>query len=113
MEGPGGARRVDLYGVLSGRGEAPNLTLVAGDRIVVPPLGGTVAIAGEVGRPGIYELPHELPVLALRDALCPQSPKWRQQALERGLGLLRDVAQWTWVKYPLRNHWTGSKLPKS
>jgi hypothetical protein len=51
--------------------------------------------------------------LALRDALCPQSLKWRQQALERGLGLLRDAAAWTWVKYPLRNRWTESKLPKS
>jgi hypothetical protein len=51
--------------------------------------------------------------LALRDVLSPQSLKWRQQALERGLGLLRDAAQWTWVKHPLRNRWTESKLPKS
>lgn len=32
---------------------------------------------------------------ALRDALCPPSPKWRRQALERGLGLLRAAAAWT------------------
>jgi len=35
---------------------------------------------------------------ALRDALSPPSPEWRQQALERGLGLLRDAAAWTFHK---------------
>ena len=33
---------------------------------------------------------------ALRDALSPPSPRWRRQALERGLGLLRAAAAWTW-----------------
>ncbi|HEX9684712.1 MAG TPA: DUF2817 domain-containing protein [Burkholderiales bacterium] len=35
---------------------------------------------------------------ALRDALCPPSPRWRRQALERGLALLRAAAAWTWYK---------------
>jgi hypothetical protein len=35
---------------------------------------------------------------ALRDALSPPSPGWRRQALERGLGLLRDAAAWTFQK---------------
>jgi protein involved in polysaccharide export with SLBB domain len=54
-----GTRRIplDLYsvinhGTLSGVGP-----LQEGDRIVVPPLGGTVAVAGLVGRQGIFELP--------------------------------------------------------
>jgi len=45
--------------------------------------------------------------LALRDALCPASPRWRQQALERGLGLLRDAAQWTWYNKPLAQRRDG------
>ncbi|TQF82052.1 polysaccharide biosynthesis/export protein, partial [Elioraea sp. Yellowstone] len=81
VEGPAGARRVDLYGVLSGRGEAPDLSLTAGDRIVVPPLGGTVAIAGEVGRPAIYELPPEVPVLPLREALALAGDTLRPQGV--------------------------------
>lgn len=81
VEGPGGSRRVDLYGVLSGRGETPDLSLAAGERIVVPPVGGTVAIAGEVGRPAIYELPPELPVLALRDALALAGDTLRPQGM--------------------------------
>lgn len=48
---------VDLYGVLSATGPAPELTLRDGDRIIVPPLGKTVAISGAVQRPAIYELP--------------------------------------------------------
>jgi protein involved in polysaccharide export with SLBB domain len=81
IDGPGGTRRVDLYGVLSGRGEAPDLSLTAGDRIVVPPLGGTVAIAGEVGRPAIYELPPEVPVLPLREALALAGDTLRPQGV--------------------------------
>ncbi|GAA0600789.1 hypothetical protein GCM10009416_43420 [Craurococcus roseus] len=59
VEGPGGARRiVDLYPVVAGEGgAAPDLMLREGERILVPPLGGAVAVGGEVTRPGIYELP--------------------------------------------------------
>lgn len=32
---------------------------------------------------------------AFRDALSPLSPRWRRQALARGLQLLRDAAAWT------------------
>ena len=48
--------KIDLYNVLAqGRGaQVGNLT--DGDRIVVPTLGGTVAVAGLVRRQGIYEL---------------------------------------------------------
>ncbi len=81
VEGHGGARTVDLYGVLSGRGPAPDLALRPGDRIVVPPLGPTVAIAGEVGRPGIYELPPGLPVLPLVEALALAGDTLRPQGV--------------------------------
>ncbi|TCZ66090.1 polysaccharide biosynthesis/export family protein [Roseicella aquatilis] len=57
VEGGGERRVIDLYAVIAGEGTAPNLLLREGERIMVPPLGGAVAITGEVTRPGIYELP--------------------------------------------------------
>jgi protein involved in polysaccharide export with SLBB domain len=48
---------VDLYGVLAGSGSSSTLRLADGDRIFVAPLGRTVAVAGLVRNPGIYELP--------------------------------------------------------
>ncbi len=50
----GGARSIDLYAVLKGRNA--DLRIVDGDRIVVPVIGPTVAVAGDVKRPAIYEL---------------------------------------------------------
>jgi protein involved in polysaccharide export with SLBB domain len=47
---------VDLYSVLTDRGADANLRLADGDRILVPPLGRTVAVTGLVRQPGIYEL---------------------------------------------------------
>ncbi|UPY36175.1 SLBB domain-containing protein [Sediminicoccus sp. KRV36] len=57
VEGPRGRRVVDLYPVLAGEGEPPDLSLREGERILVPPIGGVVALGGEVSRPAIYELP--------------------------------------------------------
>lgn len=57
VEGPRGRRVVDLYPVIAGEGEPPDLTLREGERILVPPIGGVVALGGEVSRPAIYELP--------------------------------------------------------
>jgi polysaccharide biosynthesis/export protein len=51
----GVTRTVDLYGLL-GIGTASRIRVQDGDRIVVPVVGDTVAVAGAVARPGIYEL---------------------------------------------------------
>ncbi|NIK86888.1 protein involved in polysaccharide export with SLBB domain [Rhizomicrobium palustre] len=48
---------VDLYSVLTGQAHASTAALADGDRIVVSPLGKTVAIAGWVRKQGVYELP--------------------------------------------------------
>jgi protein involved in polysaccharide export with SLBB domain len=48
---------VDLYGVLTGSGRTGMMRLADGDRVIVPPLGRTVAVAGLVRQPGIFELP--------------------------------------------------------
>ncbi|MDB5371232.1 MAG: Polysaccharide biosynthesis/export protein, partial [Roseomonas sp.] len=56
IEGPNGRRIIDLYSVIAGEDGNPDLMLREGERLVVPALGATVAMAGEVTRPGIYEL---------------------------------------------------------
>jgi polysaccharide export outer membrane protein len=60
---------VDLYKFLSPDGYAPNITLRQGDRIIVAPLGATVAIAGDVRRQGIYELPRGVRTASTREML--------------------------------------------
>lgn len=47
---------VDLYEVLLGSRTVNDLRLQDGDQIVVPAIGDTVAVQGDVVRPGIYEL---------------------------------------------------------
>ncbi|HEX3675097.1 MAG TPA: SLBB domain-containing protein [Rhizomicrobium sp.] len=54
-----GAQRIryDLYDILTQQGVARQILLQDGDRIVVAPLGQTLAVVGWVRKPGIYELP--------------------------------------------------------
>lgn len=47
---------IDLYGLLIHGSTNMDLQLRDGDRLIVPPIGPTVAIAGAVKRPGIYEI---------------------------------------------------------
>jgi protein involved in polysaccharide export with SLBB domain len=60
---------VDLYSVMIGRGAADNAVLTEGDKIVVPPLGRTLAVAGNVRRPGIYELPPGARSVSVHEAM--------------------------------------------
>jgi len=56
---------VDLYSVLTAAGTPSPFRLADGDRILVMPLGRTVAVAGLVRQPGIYELGgHQLSISA-------------------------------------------------
>ncbi len=52
----GHVTHIDLYDLLTQQGAAKPIALADGDRILVPPLGPTVAVTGWVRRPGIYEL---------------------------------------------------------
>ncbi|MDJ0387670.1 SLBB domain-containing protein [Roseomonas sp. E05] len=65
VEGPRGSRVIDLYSVIGSEPGQPDLMLREGERVVVPPLGATVAVAGDVTRPGIYELPARAPTAPL------------------------------------------------
>lgn len=57
----GRSMSVDLYALLLQGSTTMDLRLEDGDRIIIPPIGPTVAIAGEIKRPGIYEI---LPAVA-------------------------------------------------
>ncbi|MCP4395598.1 MAG: hypothetical protein GY804_15225 [Alphaproteobacteria bacterium] len=47
---------VDLYDLLFAKDTINTYNILSGDKVVVPPIGNTIAIVGEVKRPGIYEL---------------------------------------------------------
>jgi polysaccharide export outer membrane protein len=70
IEGPRGGRVVDLYAIIADAPGETALGLREGDRIVVPPVGGAVAVAGDVARPGIYELPAGRAAAPLADLLA-------------------------------------------
>jgi protein involved in polysaccharide export with SLBB domain len=46
---------LDLYPLLLGIGQAGDISLREGDRIIVPTIGSTIALFSGVSRPGIYE----------------------------------------------------------
>jgi polysaccharide export outer membrane protein len=47
---------IDLYDVIAGKNTIGEMTLIDGDRVIVPPVGATFAIVGDVKQSGIYEL---------------------------------------------------------
>lgn len=52
----GKSQHVDIYDLLLENNAAIDINLRDGDRIIVPAIGPTVAVAGEAKRPGIYEI---------------------------------------------------------
>ena len=61
---------VDLYGTLTASGSPSPMRLADGDRILVPPLGPTVAISGLVRKPGIFELPARAGTISVRSLIA-------------------------------------------
>lgn len=62
----GGKRlEIDFYALLMSGASVADFALRDGDRIVVPPIGPTIAIAGDVKREGIYELLADFPHAAV------------------------------------------------
>lgn len=47
---------IDLYGLLVHASTNMDMQLRDGDRIIIPPIGASIAISGGVKRPGIYEI---------------------------------------------------------
>lgn len=52
----GSSQFIDLYNVMMQGGEAADIKLQDGDRLIIPPIGATVAVTGAVKRPAIYEI---------------------------------------------------------
>lgn len=86
----GGAVTVDLYALqIAGAAGNADVPLRDGDRLFVPPLGATVAVAGPVKRPGIYELPPgggPLSAVELRDLAGGALRPGRGRLLRFGIG---------------------------
>jgi polysaccharide export outer membrane protein len=61
---------LDLYATLTASGSPNPIRLSDGDRVLVPPLGRTVAVAGLVRKPAIYELPGRASTIAVRSLLA-------------------------------------------
>jgi polysaccharide export outer membrane protein len=59
MRGGNTISTLDLYDLLLRGDTRADARLMAGDAIFVPPVGGTIAVDGEVRRPAIYELKGE------------------------------------------------------
>ncbi len=59
---------IDLYHLLMKSGGRADMLLQDGDRIIVPPIGPTLAVGGFVKRPGIYEIRDD-EILSLKDML--------------------------------------------
>ncbi|MCK5374080.1 MAG: SLBB domain-containing protein [Alphaproteobacteria bacterium] len=55
---------IDLYALLLDGAPQTDMTLKDGDRLIIPPVGPTLAIAGSVKRPGVYEIKEILPRLS-------------------------------------------------
>lgn len=61
---------IDVYDLITGVGPSRDLGLYDGDRIIVPSLGPTVAVAGKVQRPGIFELPEGATAATVGEAIA-------------------------------------------
>jgi polysaccharide biosynthesis/export protein len=69
-------RKLDLYDLLIHGNTADDAKLLQGDVVLIPPVGSTVAVDGQVQRPAIYELRSEtMPaeVIALAGGLTPNA----------------------------------------
>lgn len=91
---------VDLYTVMMQGGSSADKTLRDGDRIIVPPIGPTVAVSGAVKRPAIYEIKRgdnlsALEMLGLAGGvLAPGSNRFIRLSLnEDGREIVEDVAE--------------------
>ena len=61
---------IDLYGYLLGEQSPPDIRLSRGDTVSIPPVGPTIAVAGSVQRPAIYELLDSDGGLTVADAIA-------------------------------------------
>lgn len=78
---------IDLYSLLLHGSAGMDLSLRDGDRIIVPTIGPTIAVAGAVKRPGIYEILPSLQGMKHRPEQASEELSL-QEALDMAGGLL-------------------------
>lgn len=88
----GGERQIiDLYDVLLDGDFSADFNIRNGDRIFIPPIGRTIAVAGLAQRPGIYELPPAGDGADSVSGIGPPGPSLRfADAIALSGGLVRD-----------------------
>lgn len=69
VTGPGGEQVLDLYALLAS-GVGAGISLEEGSTIVVPLIGQTIAVWGDVVRPGIYEISEGVEEVKVSEALA-------------------------------------------
>ncbi len=91
---------IDLYNVMMQGGSSADKNLRDGDRIIVPPIGPTVAISGAVKRAGVYEIRKgenlsTLEMLGMAGGvLAPGSNRFMRMALgSDGNEVVEDVSE--------------------
>ena len=96
----GKSQFIDLYGVMMQGTSTADKNLRDGDRIIVPPVGPTVAISGAVKRPAIYEIRKgenlsTLEMLGMAGGvLAPGSNRFMRMALNSdGQETVEDVSE--------------------
>lgn len=72
---------IDLYSLFRGTSDV-DLNIRDGDRLVIPPIGATYAVTGEVLRPGIFELPSGVGGLAAQTAITVAGGSLRPRGYE-------------------------------
>ncbi len=80
---------VDLYGLVLGGDGGADLRLEDGDRLVVPPLGPVIGVAGPLKRPGLFEMAPGTDRLSLQEAEALAGGRLRPgpvRALRLGIG---------------------------
>ncbi len=82
----------DIYQLLSGEG-AGFETLNDGDRIIVPTIGATIALDGEMVRPGIYELPSGVNDISVKQAMSLAGGTLRPSGYEISQVFLDDTGK--------------------
>lgn len=98
----GSGQFIDLYSVLMQGGSGADIRLQDGDRIIVPPIGATVAVSGAVKRPAIYEIKQGQSLNAMEmlglagGVIAPGSNRFVRLALtEDGREIVDDITDLT------------------
>jgi len=88
---------LDIYALLDGKASG-FMALGDGDRIVVPTIGATIALDGEVVRPGIYELPAGVEHISFTAAMALSGGTLRPSGYEMSQIRMDDQGKQTFHK---------------